>query len=236
MAKDKKGFVLYTDLIHTVNKMTSEQAGELFKHILKYVNDENPEPVDILIDLTFEPIKQQLKRDLKHWESVVESRARAGSLGGKQKIANASKAKQSVANLAVIVNDNVNVNVTDNVIVNDTVKVKEIKEKLIFPFDNSDFLETWNILTKEPKWKRKSNTALQASLNKLSKVSVAEAIEMLNNAIAGGWQGVFELTNNNKNNGTKRNYNSDQANVDALNGAADEILRNFKPKLIGGDI
>ena len=41
MAENKKSFVLYTDLIHTVSKMPNDKAGELFKHILMYVNDEN---------------------------------------------------------------------------------------------------------------------------------------------------------------------------------------------------
>ena len=78
MAENKKSFVLYADLIHTVDKMPSEKAGDLFKHILKYVNDMNPETEDLIIQLTFEPIKQQLKRDLKRWESKQEQRKQAG--------------------------------------------------------------------------------------------------------------------------------------------------------------
>ena len=39
MAEEKKGFILYSDIIHTIEKLTDEQAGVLFKHILKYVND-----------------------------------------------------------------------------------------------------------------------------------------------------------------------------------------------------
>ncbi len=41
MAEEKKGFILYSDIIHTIEKLTDEQAGKLFKHILKYVNDLN---------------------------------------------------------------------------------------------------------------------------------------------------------------------------------------------------
>ncbi len=69
MAKDKKSFLLYTDLIHTLEKMSNEKAGELFKHIMRYVNDLDPKTDDLIIDLTFEPIKQQLKRDLKNYEN-----------------------------------------------------------------------------------------------------------------------------------------------------------------------
>jgi hypothetical protein len=68
MAENKKSFLLYCDLIHTVNKMPNENAGELFKHILSYVNDEEPTTDDLIIQLTFEPIKQCLKRDLVKYE------------------------------------------------------------------------------------------------------------------------------------------------------------------------
>ena len=61
MAKDKKSFLLYCDIIHTVEKMPTEKAGELFKHILQYVNDQNPKTDDLIVQLVFEPIKQQLK-------------------------------------------------------------------------------------------------------------------------------------------------------------------------------
>jgi hypothetical protein len=68
MAKDKKSFLLYCDTIHTVDKLSNEKAGELFKHILAYVNDMNPTTNDFIIELAFEPIKQSLKRDLIKYE------------------------------------------------------------------------------------------------------------------------------------------------------------------------
>jgi hypothetical protein len=72
MAEDKNGFLLYKDLIHSVKKLPKDKAGELFMHILSYVNDENPETDDLLIELSFEPIKQALKRDLKKYEKTKE--------------------------------------------------------------------------------------------------------------------------------------------------------------------
>ena len=68
MAENKRAFVLYADLIHTVELMKNEDAGKLFKHILKYVNDQNPVTENILVNLAFQPVKQQLKRDLKKYE------------------------------------------------------------------------------------------------------------------------------------------------------------------------
>jgi hypothetical protein len=151
MAEEKKSFILYVDLIHTIEKLPNEDAGELFKHILRYVNDKNPTTENILVDVTFEPIKQQLKRDLKAWEGSKEEKSIAGIKGNlkrwnsdlyeqvvskkitleeAQSIAERRRTSQpdkvpsqGVAKIAV--NDNVNVNVN----VND-IKKEIIKEKV----------------------------------------------------------------------------------------------------------
>jgi hypothetical protein len=112
MAEEKKGFILYSDIIHTIEKLTDEQAGVLFKHILKYVNDENPECKDLITEIAFEPIKQSLKRDLLKWGDKKQKRSEAGIAGATkrwQNIANDSKRIKPMANIAVSVNDNVSV-------------------------------------------------------------------------------------------------------------------------------
>jgi hypothetical protein len=85
MAENKKSFLLYCDLIHTIEKMPKENAGELFLHILKYVNDQNPTTDDLIVNLTFEPIKQQLKRDLKVYENICIRNKENGFKGGRPK-------------------------------------------------------------------------------------------------------------------------------------------------------
>ena len=70
MATDKKSFLLYCDLIHTVEQLTDEQAGDLFKHILRYVNDQEPQTDNVITRIAFEPIKQSLKRDLQKYEDI----------------------------------------------------------------------------------------------------------------------------------------------------------------------
>lgn len=116
----KKSFVLYADLIHMVKKLPKDKQAELFVLILEYVNDMDPEPEDIILQIAFEPIKTQLKRDLKKWETIKEKRSEAGKMGGRpKKEEKAKKAnglfekqkKQTEANKAVSVNDSVNVNV-----------------------------------------------------------------------------------------------------------------------------
>ena len=81
MAENKKSVLLYCDIIHVVSSLTDEEAGKLFKHYLQYINDLNPEAPDRLTTLLFEPIKQNLKRDLKKWEESSESKSEAGALG-----------------------------------------------------------------------------------------------------------------------------------------------------------
>jgi hypothetical protein len=85
MANDKKSFILYCDIIHTVNKLSDEQSGRLFKHIMSYVNDQNPDANDIIIDLVFEPIKQSLKRDLIRYENICNRNKNNGKNGGRPK-------------------------------------------------------------------------------------------------------------------------------------------------------
>jgi len=83
MAENKKSFLLYCDIIHTINKLSDEQSGILFKHILSYVNDQHPETNDVIIDLVFEPIKQGLKRDLEKYLSICERNKKNGGKGGR---------------------------------------------------------------------------------------------------------------------------------------------------------
>ena len=85
MAKEKNSFVLYCDLVHTFRKLSDEQAGKLFKHILEYVNDTNPTLEDALLDIVFEPIKQSLKRDLLKYEKTCKRNSENGSKGGRPK-------------------------------------------------------------------------------------------------------------------------------------------------------
>lgn len=119
MAENKKSFLLYADSSSSWDELTDEEAGQLIKHIFSYVNDKNPVTENRIVKIAFEPIKQQLKRDLKHWENVKQVRSESGKIGGiksgitrklksEANEANALKTKQNEANEAVNVNVNVN--------------------------------------------------------------------------------------------------------------------------------
>ena len=90
MAENKKSVLLYCDIIHTVKELSDEEAGVLFKHYLAYINDENPIPKDKLTQIVFEPIKQNLKRDLEKWkDKSIKNKEIAIAGWDKRKNANA---------------------------------------------------------------------------------------------------------------------------------------------------
>jgi hypothetical protein len=133
MATDKKSFILYADAIHTIEKLSDADAGQLLKHLMRYVNDQNPVTDNPLVDIAFEPIKQQLKRDLVKFEDVKVKRSEAGKAGASkrwQMPSNDSKEKQSITKMAVT----------------DTVNVisKDInKRKQEFAWDLTSFVDTY---------------------------------------------------------------------------------------------
>lgn len=91
------------------------------------------------------------------------------------------------------VSDRVSNTMQEKEIVKEKEKEKELELELVYPFSSEKFKTVWSVLINEPKWKKKTKTALQASLMKLSKNTEEDAIQMIENSIAGGWQGLFEL-------------------------------------------
>lgn len=83
MAEDKKAFVVYADWESQFDLLSDEEAGKLIKHIFSYVNDKNPEfdHNERLLIMAFEPIKKQLKRDLKRYENTKSERSNSGVIG-----------------------------------------------------------------------------------------------------------------------------------------------------------
>ena len=96
-------------------------------------------------------------------------------------------------------------------------KVKEIKEKKVnkgkeitFPFDSDEFKKYWSLWLEFKKeqfnFTYKSNISIQATLNELVKLSNGQeqtAIKIIEQSIAKGWQGLFQLKT--ETNGTNNN-------------------------------
>lgn len=197
MAEDKKSFLVYCDLIHTIKKMKKEDAGELFLHLLEYTNDLNPVTENQIVELVFEPIKQQLKRDLVAYKQAIEDKSVSGRLGNLKRwnndlwlkvdskeltlevaenIAKSRKVSHTdvlpslpIANIAVKDKDNVTDNVTD----------KDIKNN-IEPINWQSLLDFLNkVLNKKHRsFPEKVKTQYKARLKEgFAKVDIMRAIE-----------------------------------------------------------
>jgi hypothetical protein len=70
-------------MIHIFEELTNEQAGQLMKHIFKYVNDQEPVLQDQILKVSFAPIKAQLKRDLDEWRKTCNRNSENGKKGGR---------------------------------------------------------------------------------------------------------------------------------------------------------
>jgi len=119
MAENKKSFILYCDQKGVWDKLDDAQAGRLIKHIISYVNDENPVAPDFITELAFEPIKAVLKRDLKKWEKQQEQRSEAGKRSAEVRKRNAKLAERDSTtvndrSISSTVSGNVSVSVNNN--------------------------------------------------------------------------------------------------------------------------
>jgi len=71
------------------------------------------------------------------------------------------------------------------------VKVKKSQpDALQLPFASPEFILTWEKLSGMPKWKKKLPISLQMALDKLGRYNEAFAIQLMQRAIEGGYQGV----------------------------------------------
>lgn len=163
MAKDKKSAVIYTDWINIFEELDDVEAGQLIKHLFRYINDQNPEPPSRIIKLVFEPLKQSLKRDLRRYEDKRLKNIDNANKRWNNKDATACDRINSDAKHAV--SDNVSVSVSDNVNdkkINNSIELLE-RKKLIFhdsliPFVQEfskdtirDFYDYWSEIGKNNK-------------------------------------------------------------------------------------
>lgn len=179
MAENKKSFVLYADLIKSIEHLTNEEKGILFNHLLEYVNDKNPILEDRLILTAWKPIELQLKRDLIKFEEVKAKRSEAGKRSAELRALKNDESNstnptsvESVKQNSTNSTDNVNVNVNDNVnVINSKSKPSLETRSLAFkeslrPFLNqygTDMLKSFYNYWSEP---NQSKTKMKFELEK----------------------------------------------------------------------
>lgn len=208
MANGKKSFLLYVDIIHSVNILDNEEAGQLFKHILDYVNDKNPILEDRLLQATFEPIRQSLKRDLQKYDRRLEVAKNNGEKGGRPRKAEITKKTQSVKNKP-------KKPVSDSVSVSVSVSDSDSDSVINLPFNSKRFSNAWSLWKdykkKDFRFTFKSAISESSALSKLHKMSEENeenALLIIEQSVANGWKGFFELSKsqNKKSNEPSQDY------------------------------
>ena len=118
-APAKPSFILYSDYISFVEEFSDEEAGELFKAIMLYVNNRPVPKLSKGVKAIYKHITNQLEKDFDKWQDIKEKRREAVKKRweGKDKNDDSEKYNCIVCNTndTVNVNDNVNVNVNGNV-------------------------------------------------------------------------------------------------------------------------
>jgi hypothetical protein len=234
MAENKKSFVLYTDSKGLIDKLPDEIAGRLFKHIFAYVNDENPISEELILNIAFEPIKTQLKRDLVKWSNQTEQRRQAGLKSAEIRKRNSTEFNErsisSTDNVNVNVSDNVNVNVNESVILlkKETKSMFSFERSLIeYGFDKNLVID-W---LKVRKTKKATNT--QTAFNKFIEeveqrsCNINEILEICVEKSWSGfkWSWVDNLKQTNTFNNGRVEKTPEQLANDIFNS---ETARNFK--------
>lgn len=200
MATDKKSFILYADLIKSIEHLTNEEKGILFNHLLEYVNDRNPILEDRLILTAWKPIELQLKRDLVKFEEVKVKRSEAGKASAEaralktiqQTTTNPTSVK-SVEHTSTNPTDNVTENVNVNVNVN--VNTEEPPEGANFDFKksllnygfDSTLVGVWLAIRKK-KNAHNSEIAFQGFIREVEK-SGKDKNEILRRCVEKSWVG-----------------------------------------------
>lgn len=72
MAKEQKGFIIYGDTEPVVDRLTDEEAGQLFKGMVKYFNSGETPSFSGVLEFVFIPIKQQMDRDSEKYEEKCQ--------------------------------------------------------------------------------------------------------------------------------------------------------------------
>ena len=192
---DKTNFILYKDSKQTINLLSDEQAGKLFKAIFNYVEDRT-ELVsdDVALMISFTQIKAQLERDLKKYKNIVKRNQDNGKKGGRPKNPNGKKnnPKNPLGKLGnpkepkKADSDSDSVNGSDNV--SDKKEYfKDSKLNELF----YDYLAMRKVI-KKPATKK----AIDLAINKIKKLNYDEQISMLENSILNNYQGLFLPSNN----------------------------------------
>jgi len=155
MAENKKSFVLYVDILPSIKLLKDHEAGKLFIHILRYVNDEfdktTEDPKNRTLNLAWQPIKKTLKADLEKYKNTCLRNQENGKKGGRPSKENKPKKPSGLSGIKNKPKKPDNDNDNDNDILKEKIykRKTEFKKLLAEHQDNypkqmiDEFYEYW---------------------------------------------------------------------------------------------
>lgn len=179
---EKKTCVMYDDWMTLVSSMTEQQAGEFIKSIAAYRLGTEYEASDPAVLLILPMVISRLDADAEKYAERCRKNAENGRRGGKQKQANATERKQTVA-------------VDNHVSGNGYIDGLTGKANLVGTFQSDEMtaaMNTWiDARSQIGRYPYASITqALSMALSAEKKHGATKCIELINKAIAGGWKSI----------------------------------------------
>lgn len=117
----KKSFILYCDYLEHIQKLEDDEAGKLFKAILRYAAEGTTTELPGAAGMAFSFIKSQMERDDADYVAKCEKLRKNGAKGGRPKQKVIEEPNGYIENQMVIEEPNAPLNDTDTVNDNDTV-------------------------------------------------------------------------------------------------------------------
>ena len=230
MAKDPAVLFYTSDFLSGTFTMSNEQVGKYMRLLcLQHQKGQLTEKDMLNICVTYdfevyskfvkdgdffynERMKFESERRKKYSESRTKNRNSHTQIAKKQRVKNENTYVKHMETETE----------TENETITDTEKDKRKKVELVFPYNSGEFMQLWSVMADGPKWKKKNQSALQASLKILSRYPENVAIEMMEKCIAGNWQGLVEPKNNYNGTDKKNGHPSNQDIQAAFNRSVNE--------------
>ena len=207
----KDSFIVYRSFWEAMKKLPDKERLEIHDAIYMYHFEGNELQLSTFVDAIFSILKSQFDRDTAKYETIIERNRINGSKGGRP----AKNPENPVGYLGNPEKPKETLYEDDTDTVDETETEKEVEEKpetvlqptptetpkqtrkkrvqpdaLQFPFSSAEFMRLWAELAATPKWVKKEPSALQASLNQLGRYDERFSVKLIENAIAGRYQGV----------------------------------------------
>ena len=116
----KKSFILYCDYLEHIQKLEDDEAGKLFKAILRYAAEGTTTELPGAAGMAFSFIKSQMERDDADYVAKCEKLRKNGAKGGRPKQKVIEEPNGYIENQMVTQEPNAPLNDTDTVNDNDT--------------------------------------------------------------------------------------------------------------------